>query len=183
MQRLTISNESLSLSNKTLVDILSSRQRGPNHVDTGLTNTSSSRGPSLLDSPQDNFFDSCSLVTNAPANEPIIHQQALSHPMHDHLQRCMDSVQELARTIACSMSTWQGHDKTGNSDIHGSHAKLVAELRKLPAELECERCSGRVPWAHFDPASHCLGTCTCDGQTSPLHWKARATTDPVCDWR
>lgn len=183
LQRLTISNEALSVSNKTLVDILSARQQGPNHVDAGLTTTSSSREASLLDDPHGNSLDSCSSVTNASSNNPLIHQEAPSHPMHNHLQRCMDSVQELARTIACSMSTWQGHDKTGNSDIHGSHAKLVAELRKLPAELECERCSGRVPWAHFDPASRCLGTCTCVGQTSPIHWKARGTTDPVGDWR
>lgn len=90
----------------------------------------------------------------------------------------MDSVQELAKTIEIAMRVWRGQEKSGSSDIHGSHARLSAEFGKLPVELESRRCSGRVPWAHFDlvkAASTQLGTCTCAKQTSPLLWRPCAT--------
>ena len=105
---------------------------------------------------------------------------------HDHLQRCLDSVQEPARAISSAISAWQGHGRTGSSDIHGSHARLALELAKLPRELECKMCSGRVPWSDFDlveAASGSLGTCVCSGQSSSrCNWRplgAVATDAPI----
>lgn len=183
LHRLTISNESLSLSNKTLTDILYFQEQSPDKFDSGIVSAASSTKTGLLDGTSGSPFITCFAVPGPPKPGPVRHQESTGSDFtHDHLQRCMGSVQELAKTIACAMSAWQGQEKTGSSDIHGSHAKLIAELGKLPVELECKQCSGRVPWAHFDlakAASTCLGTCTCVSQTSPSLWRPCDTTNLV----
>jgi hypothetical protein len=180
LQRLTLSNESLSLSNKTLTDILYFQRQDSKNLDSGVASTTSSTDQKLFDGPNGNLSIASFAVSASPNTGQIRPQKPTSpDSTHDHLQRCMDSVQELAKTISCAMSAWQGQEKTGSSDIHGSHAELVAELGKLPSELQCKQCFGRVPWAHFDltkAAFKCLGTCTCVSQTSSSLWRPCDTT-------
>ena len=90
-----------------------------------------------------------------------------------NLQRCLNSVQELTKTISSAMDVWRGQENAGNTDIHGSHARLMLELGKLPKELECKNCSGRVAWSEFGltkAASAGLGTCICAGEASTERW-------------
>ena len=97
-------------------------------------------------------------------------QTTPSDPTSDHLQRCMDSVQELAKTIACAMNKWHGHGLLGCSDIHGSYAKLFANLEQLPADVECTRCTRRTyKSAHHNSSSRVssLTTCICDLNPEP----------------
>jgi hypothetical protein len=180
LQRLTLSNEILSLSNKTLTDILYFQVQGPHKIDLEFASAASLTDDRSLDGSNGNLCNTRFAVSASPETGSVRPQKSTgSDSTHDHLQRCMDSVQELAKTIACAMSAWHGQEKTGSSDIHGSHAKLVAELGKLPNELQCKQCFGRVLWTHFDltkAASKCLGTCTCVSQTSPSLWRPCDTT-------
>lgn len=92
--------------------------------------------------------------------------------MTDHLKRCMDSVQELAKTIAGAMDAW--HGKTGeNLDVHGSFSKLATQVSTLPKDLQCVHCSRTVSWDGFklpklEPGA--AGTCICTRESSNKHW-------------
>jgi hypothetical protein len=183
LQRLTISNESLSMSNKTLTDILYFREQSLKQtLDLGIATLASSTKCRSPFGPNGRPFVSAFAFPDLPRTDPPGSQQSTpSDSTHDYLQQCMDYVHELANTIACAMSAWQGKEKTGNSDIHGSHAKLVAALTTLPIELECGECLGRVTWSHFDlsrAATECLGTCTCVDRTMPMHWRPSASNAP-----
>ena len=182
LQRLTLANESLSKSNRTLTDILYLQQQGAKNPGSGIANTAYCM--TLERRSLDGHNDKPSITPLAVPTSPKTGSTKLqkstgSDSTRDHLQRCMGSVQELAKTIASAMSVWQGHEKTGSTDIHGSHTKLIAELGKLPVELECKQCHGRVPWAEFDlskATSTCLGTCTCTNQRSSSLWRPYDTT-------
>lgn len=93
------------------------------------------------------------------------HQQPSSpDSVTDRLQRCWSTVHELGRTISCAINVWHGHEKSDNSDIHGSYAKATAILNQLSTGLQCMRCPGSVSWSDFDPvksASGGCGTCQC----------------------
>jgi hypothetical protein len=176
LDRLTVSNESLSQSNKNLTDILNSKDqplRESSHSVIATLTLPTERSP--LDRPDRSPVVSVLALPDLPRTGSLGSRQSLPvDATYDQLQRCMGSVQELAKTIARAMSAWQGHEKSGNSDIHGSHAKVVAELTKLPAELECEECAGHVSWSQFDlakGATESLGTCICVGRTLAAHWR------------
>ena len=98
-------------------------------------------------------------------------------PTSDHLQRCMDSVKELAKTISCAMDQWHGHGLLGCADIHGSFARISANLEQLPADVECIRCTRRTYKSnlHSSPGRASLpSTCTCDLDPEPA--KRRRTS-------
>jgi hypothetical protein len=163
------------MSNKTLANILYLQGQCPNKVYSGVAKTASSTNTQPLGEPNDGSLINCSAVYNSSRTGPSRHQKPEhSNSTHDRLQRCMDAVQDLTKTIACAMSVWQGQEKTGSSDIHDSHARLIAELGMLPVQLECKQCFGHVSWADLDlarAASTCLGTCTCVSQTSSSLWR------------
>lgn len=106
LQRLTLSNESLAQSNKTLTDILYLQQQSPDgKVNHAHTSTPSSTQTRSLDATEANGspFISMHALQEPPlldSAEPVRPYD----PMQNHLQRCMDSVQELAKTIACAMN-------------------------------------------------------------------------------
>jgi hypothetical protein len=181
LDRLTVSNESLSQSNKNPTDILNSKDQPSRESSQSViaTLTLSTERPQL-DRPDRSSVVSGLALPDLPNTGSLGPRQSLPvDATYDQLQRCMDSVQELAKTIARAMSAWQGHEKSGNSNIHGSHAKVVAELTKLPAELECKECTGHVPWSQFDlarAATESLGTCICVGRTLAAHWRPSVST-------
>jgi hypothetical protein len=89
----------------------------------------------------------------------------------------MYSVQELARTIACAIDTWHGRGLLECSDIHGTYAKVSANLEQLPANAECMRCIRRTykSTIHNPPSRVGVpGTCTCDLDPEPA--KRRRTS-------
>lgn len=89
----------------------------------------------------------------------------------------MHSVQELARTIACAMDTWHGRGLLECSDIHGTYAKVSANLEQLPANAECMRCIRRTykSTIHNPPSRVAVpSTCTCDLDPEPA--KRRRTS-------
>jgi hypothetical protein len=91
-------------------------------------------------------------------------------PTSGHLQRCMDSVQELAKTIACAMGKWQGHGLLDCLDVHGSYAKVSANIEQLPADVECMRCMRRAykSTLHSSPSRVSLSSiCTCNLDPEP----------------
>lgn len=155
--------------------MLYTNQQAPKKTDIDHASQMFLTNQRSIDAPSADPAVSTSVINDPPKTSPVKRQKRRStDSTHDHLQRCMDSVQELANTIACAMSAWQGHEKNGSSDIHGSHAKLIADISELPTDLECETCRGRVSWSHFDlvkAASECLGTCTCVNRISSSHWR------------
>lgn len=103
---------------------------------------------------------------------PVNQEPAPLDPMTDHLKRCMDSVQELAKTIAGAMDAW--HGKTDDSsDVHGSFSRLATQVSNLPKELQCVHCSRVVTWSGFkrpklEPGA--AGICICTRESSHNHW-------------
>jgi len=184
LDRLTLSNEKLSESNKTLTGLLYSKKEQPRKVQldaNGSNLASASNIPSLDGLHASPFVTTLALpaLPTATTSPPGEWEPPSPDPTHDHLQRCMASVQALAQSIASAMSAWQGQANLGDTDIHDSHARLVADLAKLPHDLECLQCSGRVPWSQFDlvrAATESLGTCTCTGRSSSTHWRPSADT-------
>lgn len=87
-----------------------------------------------------------------------------------HLQRCIDTVEELTRTITCAIGVWRGHGKYGSSDLLGSYATVATAFNQIAAGLKCSACTDHVLWADFNPTEphHGCGTCIC---TIPS-WKA-----------
>lgn len=169
------SNKELSIANKNLAEIVGI-------IASSSARSASSRAPEsrpyfpIQSTPaaKNHQFLNLASLPSAPQTNSI-RQSTPGPPDHtyDHLQRCLNSVQELAKTISCAMDVWRGQEKAGNTDIHGSHARLMLELGKLPKELECKDCSGRVSWSEFDltkSASAGLGTCICAGQASIERW-------------
>lgn len=121
IRRLTISNESLSQSNKTLTDILCSQQQSsnsksnpantsatsPTEAQSANASATSSTKALTVDVATDTPLIALDAVPHSPKIDPVMPAKPASHnSTHDHLQRCMDSVQELAKTIACAMSAW-----------------------------------------------------------------------------
>ena len=92
-------------------------------------------------------------------------QPTTSNPTSDHLQRCMDSVQELAKSIARAMDEWHGHGLLGCSEIHDSYARVLTHIQQLPTEVECTRCTRRAYKSNlrrFPSRVDLPSTCTCD---------------------
>jgi hypothetical protein len=115
-------------------------------------------------------FDSMSVQTAPPPD-----------PTSDHLQRCMDSVQELAKTITCAIDKWHGSGLLDVFDIHGTYAKVSAYLEQLPADVECMRCTRRTYKSalHNNASSRVSlpATCTCDANPE-LAKRRRTSTAP-----
>jgi hypothetical protein len=90
----------------------------------------------------------------------------------------MDSVQELAKTIAFAMDGWHGRGLLECSDIHGLYAKVSANLEQLPTDVECMRCTRRTYKSalHNPPSrvSSSSSACTCDANSEPA--KRRRTS-------
>jgi hypothetical protein len=106
-------------------------------------------------------------------------QTAPSDKTTDHLQKCMESVQELAKTIAYAMDNWHGRGLLECSDIHGLYAKVSANLEQLPSNVECTRCTRRTYKSALhnntrSRASLLSSTCTCDANPEPA--KRRRTS-------
>jgi hypothetical protein len=103
-------------------------------------------------------------------------------PTSDHLQRCMDSVQELAKTIACAIDKWHGSGLLDGFDIHGTYAKVSAHLEQLPPDVECMRCTRRTYKSALQnsaPSRVSLsGTCTCDADSEPVKRRRTSGTLP-----
>jgi hypothetical protein len=116
-------------------------------------------------------------LTSVPLNSTSV-QTAPSCTTSDHLQRCMDSVQELAKTIAFAMDGWHGRGLLACSDIHGLYAKVSANLEQLPTDVECMRCTRRTYKSalHNPPSrvSSLSSACTCDANSEPA--KRRRTS-------
>ena len=92
-------------------------------------------------------------------------QPAPSNPTSDHLQYCMDSVQELAKSIARAMDKWHGHGLLGCSEIHDSYARVFTHVQQLPTDVECTRCMRRAyksKLCRFPGRVDLPSTCTCD---------------------
>ena len=107
LQRLTVSNESLSQSNKALTDILFSQKQDSQKTDSGLPGPSPSTPARGLGTPTGSPFVSLIAIPEPPKDSSAQKMQPKSTDVtHHRLQRCMDSVQELANTIACAMSAW-----------------------------------------------------------------------------
>jgi hypothetical protein len=106
---------------------------------------------------------------------PVIRRRPVPTPqVADHLLLCMKSVQELATTITSALEALHGQEKTGSSDVHGSYAKLSANLDRLSAGVQCIHCARSVAWPRLEPIQPDLaqvGACTCMCQSSPSNWK------------
>jgi hypothetical protein len=106
---------------------------------------------------------------------PVIRRRPVPTPqVADHLLLCMKSVQELATTITSALEALHGQEKTGSSDVHGSYAKLSANLDRLSAGVQCVHCARRVAWPRLEPIQPDLaqvGACICMCQSSPSNWK------------
>lgn len=181
LQHLTISNKSLSHANQSLANTITALTQ--HHV--SLDSAPSPKGMGLIPSINPDSNDETSvlqLATSTLAKFPtnrgcaIPGVQKAFDPMGDHLQRCMDSVLELAKTIACAMDIWQGKEKSRSSDVRGHYARVTAELQNFPDGLECTHCARRVLWSNFEPAISPLekgqpGACLCASTTSPAIWR------------
>jgi hypothetical protein len=92
-------------------------------------------------------------------------QPAPSNPTSDHLRHCMDSVQELAKSIARAMDKWHSHGLLGCSEIHDSYVRVFTHVQQLPTDVECTRCTRRAYKSNprRSPSRVDLpSTCTCD---------------------
>lgn len=88
-----------------------------------------------------------------------------SDPTSDHLQRCMDSVQELAKSIARAMDEWHSHGLLGCSEVHDSYARVLTHVQQLPTDIECTRCTRRAYKSNLRRSPNRVefpSTCTCD---------------------
>jgi hypothetical protein len=117
-------------------------------------------------------------LVSAPFDSTSV-QTAPSDKTTDHLQKCMDSVKELAKTIAYAMDNWHGRGLLECSDIHGLYAKVSANLEQLPSNVECTRCTRRTYKSALhnntrSRASLLSSTCTCDANPEPA--KRRRTS-------
>lgn len=192
--QLTMTNTELSGSNKRLVDIIASISGGPGslvkpEMQALAVNQPEGLVPSTLPATaQDsvkaaNWSDPLLIAVSIPPHiqdsEADSKQQKPPDHIGDHLRRCMDSVQELAKTITCAIKAWDGHSKEGSSDVHGSYAKVVANLKQLPPHVQCCGCAGQFPWAEFDPSRDVngLGSCIC----SPGYLKISLSQLKACN--
>jgi hypothetical protein len=104
--RLTVSNESLSQSNKNLTNILNSKDQPSREFSQSViaTLTLSTERPQL-DRPDRSSVVSGLALPDLPNTSSLGPRQSLPvDATYDQLQRCMDSVQELAKTIARAIS-------------------------------------------------------------------------------
>jgi hypothetical protein len=117
-------------------------------------------------------------LASVPLDSMSVQTAPPPDPTSDHLQRCMDSVQELAKTIACAIDKWHGSGLLDGFDIHGTYAKVSAHLEQLPADVECMRCTRRTYKSalHNPPSrvSSLSSACTCDANSEPA--KRRRTS-------
>ena len=106
------------------------------------------------------------MMFNTFASVPLentSNQTAPSDPTGDQLQRCMDSVQELAKTIARAMEIWHGRGLLGTLDIRECHGKMSENLKRLPASERCPYCGHLLYWAKTRDTSNrgSLEICNC----------------------
>jgi hypothetical protein len=121
-------------------------------------------------------------LASVPLDSMSVQTAPPPDPTSDHLQRCMDSVQELAKTIACAIDKWHGSGLLDGYDIHGTYAKVSAHLEQLPADVECMRCTRRTYKSalHNNTPSRVSlsGTCTCDADSEPAKRRRTSGTPP-----
>ena len=203
LKLLALTNKDLSHSNKTLTDTIAAiSQPSVSHAEAKATSapvaslTTDNQGTSRA-------MPLASLLAMSPADLlPVVPQtQSPSNGMTNHLQRCMNSVQELALSISCALDALHGREKTGSSDIHGSYAKVVAEVQQLTSKVQCIHCKRTVAWSHLGPIKPGpvqAGACICMRVATPSTWQPchdqilpapnhlntsnpRPTYDPVLD--
>lgn len=176
LKLLALTNKDLSHSNKTLADTIAAlSQPSVSHAEAKATSapvtslTTDNQGTSRA-------MPLASLLAMPPADLlPIVSQtRSPSNGMTNHLQRCMDSVQELALSISCALDALHGREKRGSSDIHGSYAKLVADVQQLTSKVQCIHCKRTVAWSHLEPIKPGpvqAGACICMRVATPSTWK------------
>ena len=176
LKLLALTNKDLSHSNKALTDTIAAiSQASVSHAVAKATS------PPVASLTTDNQGTSrampvTSLLAMPPADLlPIVPQtQSPSNGMTNHLQRCINSVQELALSISCALDALHGREKTGSSDIHGSYAKVVAEVQQLTSKVQCIHCKRTVAWSHLEPIKPGLGqagACICMRVATPSTWE------------
>jgi hypothetical protein len=117
----------------------------------------------------------------------IAAQPASSDPTSDYLQRCMDSVQELANTISCAMIKWQGSGLLDCFDVHGSYTQVSTHLVQLPLDVKCMRCMRHtydlnlLIWPNPPNRASLPSKCTCELDPEPANRPRRSGTphEPV----
>lgn len=173
LKLLALSNKDLSHSKKTLTDTIAAISRASVNP-VVPKETASLAAPPVIDSQGvvSKAIPFTSLIAMPSVSLPPIvpRKENSSDRMTEQLQRCMESVQELALTISCALNTLQGHVKTGSSDIHGSYVKLNTAMAQLPIHIQCNQCKHSVAWSHLEPARHGIGqsgACECGSQTPP----------------
>jgi CRP-like cAMP-binding protein len=176
LKLLALSNKDLSHSNKTLTDTIALISRAS--VNPVVPKATTPPAASTITDGRgiSRALPVTSLIAMPSVNLPPIvpRKQNPSDRVADHLQRCMQSVQELATTISCALDALHGREKTGNSDIHGSYAKLVADVQKLTSKVQCVHCKRRVAWPHLEPIKSDpgqAGACICMRVASPSTWE------------
>jgi len=176
LKLLALTNKDLSHSNKTLTDTIAAiSQASISHT---VATTMSPPVASLVTDSQatSRAMPITSLLVMPPANLPptVPRAQSRSNGMTNHLQRCLSSVQELALSISCALDALHGREKTGSSDIHGSYAKLVADVQQLTSNVQCIHCKRRVAWSHLEPIKPGPGqggACICMRVATPSTWE------------
>jgi len=166
LKLLALTNKDLSHSNKTLTDTIAAiSQASVSHTEAKAMSPpvaslgTDSQGPSRL-------MPVTSLLAMPSANLPPIVSRTQGHSdgVTKHLQRCLGPVQELALSISCALDALHEREKTGSSDIHGSYAKLVADVQQLTSNVQCIHCKRRVAWSHLEPIKPSpgqAGACIC----------------------
>jgi hypothetical protein len=96
-------------------------------------------------------------LASVPLDSMSVQTAPPPDPTSDHLQRCMDSVQELAKTIACAIDKWHGSGLLDGFDIHGTYRTYKSALHNPPSRV-----------------SSLSSACTCDANSEPA--KRRRTS-------
>lgn len=181
LQYLAISNRDLSNSNKSLTDTIAAISRAAS-IDSILTGTRSpapvTSAANTQETPQNLRVTSLIAIPSVDL-PPVRPRKAVpSTQATYHLQRCMESVQELARTNTSALEALHGQQQNGSSDIHGSYERLATDLKQLPPGVQCVHCARSVAWPQLQSAKLGIGqvgACICMSQTSPYLWK-------LCDY-
>lgn len=180
LQVLTISNRDLSQSNKSLSDTIAAISRTSLEPMATKADTRSILSANNAHGASGGLHLTSFIAMPAGNSVPTRPQQPEPYvKATDHLQRCMKSVQELAKTISCALNALHGHKKIGSSDVHGSYAKLAANLDQLSRNVQCVHCQREIALSHFEPAKDHFaqaGVCVCVSQSSPLLWALGAAS-------
>jgi hypothetical protein len=176
LQHLAISNRDLAHSNKTLTDTIAAISQAP--ISSAEPRPKDLRATDsaihLQGNPKDQHVASLIAMPSVSLPSVVRRRPIPPTPVADHLLLCMKSVQELATAITSALEALHGQDKTGSSDVHGSYAKLSANLQRLPQRVQCVHCTRSVAWQHIEPIQPDLtqlGACICMRQSSPSIWK------------